>query len=196
MSCPFRLPQQYIEEGSVAEVLEQDAVSDWWECRDHQLPRSRHGTEPNVPRRSADELCEAIMDPSSAAENLENCGAQHPPDRRQSPRLRCQLPVEIRTQGSRFANRAETTDVSLTGCYVATMQPMPLGTELDLRCWVGARPIDCRAVVRTCDPCVGNGIQFLDLDDLAKSILGYYLSRLQAEDETVNAPTGVIRTRP
>lgn len=134
------------------------------------------------------------MASSSSAPNLNDCEGQ-PPDRRQAPRIRCQLPIEIRMKGSRFANRGETTDVSLTGCYVGTMQPMPVGTEIDLRCWVGERPMDCKAVVRTSDPCVGNGIEFVDLDDLSKSILGYYLHQLQAEDETANEPTSVIRTR-
>ena len=129
----------------------------------------------------------------SSATHFDAYGAE-PPDRRQAPRIRCQLPIEIRTKGSRFANRGETTDVSLTGCYVGTMQPMPVGTQIEIRCWVGSRPIECKAVVRTCDPCVGNGIEFSALDDLSKGILGYYLHQLQSKDETVNEPIGVIRT--
>lgn len=131
---------------------------------------------------------------SASATNLDSDSGRAP-ERRQAQRVRCQLPIEIRTKGSRFAIRGETVDVSLTGCYVGSMQPMAVGTEIDFRCWVAARPIDCKAVVRTCDPCVGNGIEFQDLDDLSKSILGYHLHTLQAEDGTVNEAIGVIGAR-
>ncbi len=127
-----------------------------------------------------------------SATQAENGGA--PPDRRQAQRIRCQLPIEIRTRGSRFAVRGETTDVSITGCYVGSMQPLPVGTEIEFRCWVGARAIDCKAVIRTCDPCLGNGIEFLDVDGLSKSILGYHLHKLQAEDEDATEPAPVIRS--
>lgn len=129
-----------------------------------------------------------------ASTNLDSASAQAA-DRRQAPRVRCQLPIEIRTKGSRFSIRGETIDVSLTGCYVGTMQPMAVGTEIEFRCWVAARPIECKAVIRTCDPCVGNGIEFLEIDDLSQSILGYHLHKLQAEDGQVNEPTGVIGVR-
>lgn len=128
----------------------------------------------------------------SSASNLENCGTK-PPERRQSPRIRCQLPIEIRTKGSRFATRGETTDVSITGCYVASMQPMAIGTEIEFRCWVGAHQIECKAITRTCDPCVGNGIEFLDLDALSKSILGYHLQKQQADIDPGDEQLGIIR---
>ena len=119
-------------------------------------------------------------------------GSEQVSDRRQAPRVRVQLPIEIRTKGTRFAIRGETIDVSVTGCYVGSMQPMAVGTEIEFRCWVGARPIDCKAVIRTCDPCVGNGIEFLELDDLSKSILGYHLHKLQSEEVRENERGGII----
>jgi len=133
------------------------------------------------------------MGTSAAGTNLDS-GSVQPPERRQAPRIRCRLPIEIRTKESKFAVRGETIDVSLTGCYVGTMQPIAVGTEIEFRCWVAARPVDCKAVVRTCDLGVGNGIEFLELDDLSKSILGYHLHKL-AEDGRLNEETGVIGQR-
>jgi len=118
-----------------------------------------------------------------------------PPDRRQYPRLKCRLPIEIRTKDSRFPIRGETTDVSLSGCYVSTMLPLPAGMEVELRLWVGAAPISCKGLIRTADGGVGNGIEFLALDKLSLAILNGHLDRLQSEDGQVNEPTGVLHPR-
>ena len=45
-------------------------------------------------------------------------------------------------------------------------------------------------MVCTSDPGVGNGIEFLDLDELSRTVLSHHLDSLQAE---TNEPTGVIR---
>lgn len=132
-------------------------------------------------------MAELSFDPESAG------ATSKPPERRHYPRLKCRLPMEIRSKACSFPMRGETTDVSLSGCYVSTMLPLPVGTEIEFRCWVAATPITCRAMIRTADPGVGNGIEFLDLDDLSKAILAYHLDRLQSDDIQLNEPTGVIR---
>ena len=124
------------------------------------------------------------------------CGGSptpQPPDRRRYPRVKCQLPFEIRLQGSQFPIRGETIDVSLGGCYVGTMLPIPIGTEFAFRCWVAATPIACQAVIRTSDPGVGAGIEFLQLDHLSLAILAYHLDRLQSNDDNASESTGIIR---
>ena len=127
--------------------------------------------------------------------DISNGAGAKPPDRRRYPRLKCQLPTEIRPAHSSFPMQGETTDVSLGGCYVATMFPMPVGTTIDFRCWVAATPIACKAIVRTADPGVGNGIEFLDLDGLSRTVLARHLDSLQANHAEINEPTGVIHPR-
>jgi len=81
------------------------------------------------------------------------------PDRRQYPRLKIHVPVEIRADGTACSVHGETLDLSLGGCYFETIFPFPIGTELDLKLQIDtALPIS--AVVVTCDPQVGNGIKF------------------------------------
>ena len=116
-----------------------------------------------------------------------------PPDRRHSPRLRCRLPIEIRTSDMKFAIRGETTDISTNGCYVSTWQTIAVGTEIAFRCWVGTKAIDCKAVIRTSDPNVGNGMEFVNLDHESAAVLTDYLDRLQSEETKFNDPSGVIR---
>ena len=124
-----------------------------------------------------------------------NGASAKPPDRRRFPRLKCQLPTEIRPVHSSFPIQGETTDVSLCGCYVATMFPLCVGTEVDFRCWVAETPIACKAIVRTSDPGVGNGIEFLDLDELSKTVLSNHLDSMQGNQVEMNEPTGVIHLR-
>jgi hypothetical protein len=121
--------------------------------------------------------------------------APAPPDRRGHRRVKCRLPAEIRTAHSRFPLQVETTDVSLGGCYVATMFALPEGTAIDFRCWIGSTSIACKGVIRTSDPNVGNGLQFLDLDELSRAVLANHLDHLQANDAEATDPMGVIHTR-
>lgn len=111
-------------------------------------------------------------------------------DRRRYPRHKCKLPMAIRSNGNRFPVRGETTDVSLSGCYVTTILPSPVGTEIEFCCWVGETPIACKAVIRTCDPGVGNGIEFLNLEGTALAVLGDHLDSLDDSDR--DKPMGVI----
>jgi c-di-GMP-binding flagellar brake protein YcgR len=83
-------------------------------------------------------------------------------ERRQYPRFKISVPVEIRADGAASPVHGATLDLSLGGCYFETIFPFPVGTELDLRLQAGtALPIS--AVVVTCDPQVGNGIKFVKM---------------------------------
>jgi hypothetical protein len=81
------------------------------------------------------------------------------PDRRDQLRLKITVPLEIRTDGSEFPLRGATSDLSLTGCYVETIFPLPIGTELELKLQLDGTLLILGSVV-TSDPQVGNGIQF------------------------------------
>ena len=80
-------------------------------------------------------------------------------NRRTYPRLKTRVPFELYVEDSENPIRGATADISLTGCYIETIFPMPVGTHLELR----LRLEDTRlvlATVVTSDPQVGNGIQF------------------------------------
>ncbi len=100
------------------------------------------------------------------------------PERRKHPRYNCVIPVEIRTPGVSFPSQGETTDVSLSGCYISSRFNMSVGAEIQLKLWVRDLALQTKAVVRTSDPGVGNGIEFLTLDEQAKQVLGDYFSKL------------------
>jgi c-di-GMP-binding flagellar brake protein YcgR len=80
-------------------------------------------------------------------------------NRRQYPRVKVSVPVEIHVEGATSPTRGATSDLSVSGCYIETMFPFPVGTALDLKLQLETTlPID--ATVVTCDPQVGNGMKF------------------------------------
>jgi PilZ domain len=91
-------------------------------------------------------------------------------NRRAHPRLKTSIPVEIIVEGSNSPHRGATSDLSLTGCYIETTFPWPVGTNLDMKLQLEDTLLVLATVV-TCDPMVGNGIEFNkmlpeDIDEL------------------------------
>lgn len=92
------------------------------------------------------------------------------------------MPVEIYAEGNESPIRGATSDLSMGGCYIETMFPFPLGTELELKLRLEGTAVVIGKVV-TCDPQVGNGIQFIRLlpEDIDQLLA--YLEALDKETE-------------
>ena len=99
--------------------------------------------------------------------------------KRRWQRHKVALPLEIRDERSTTPARVNASDVSGNGCYVENMLPFPLGTILRLEFHIeDTERITLTAMVRTCDPGVGNGIEFTGLTPEAKSRVQAYLDRI------------------
>jgi hypothetical protein len=81
------------------------------------------------------------------------------PERRVYPRVRVKVPVELFAPGSDVPQRGATSDLSEAGCYIETMFPFPVGTTLEMSLQLEGTLLAVDTVV-TCDPQVGNGIEF------------------------------------
>jgi hypothetical protein len=57
--------------------------------------------------------------------------------------------------------RVTATDISGNGCYIETIVPLPVGTSLKVDLRFLSERITARSIVRTSDPGVGMGIEFL-----------------------------------
>jgi hypothetical protein len=95
-----------------------------------------------------------------------------PPERREYSRSKLNFPVEIYLEGSAFPYRGATADISLHGCYIETIFPLAVGTNLELKLQVNGTLL-VLATVATCDPQVGNGLKFTrmlpeDIEELCK----------------------------
>jgi hypothetical protein len=110
-------------------------------------------------------------------------------NRRRFHRHKISLPLEIRDERINLPTRINATDVSGNGCYVESMQPLPLGTVLRVDFWLDSEHVKVSAVVRTCDPGVGNGIEFTGMSSETRA-------RMQAYLEAIDPQIGVAAANP
>lgn len=102
-------------------------------------------------------------------------------NRRRYPRHKIKLPIELRDERVKAPTRINATDVSGNGCYVETMLPLPIGTVLRVEFYLDSEHVNVSAVVRTCDPGVGNGIEFTGLPPDGKERMQKYLDAIDPQ---------------
>ena len=102
-------------------------------------------------------------------------------NRRRWHRHKISLPLELRDERAKAPIRINATDVSGNGCYIESMMPLPLGTVLKVDFYLDAEHIKMAAVVRTCDPGVGNGIEFTGLPADTKQRMQEYLDAVDPQ---------------
>jgi Ribonuclease G/E len=98
-------------------------------------------------------------------------------DRRDSKRVPLIVAVEVIETQSGTRLSARTSDVSLTGCYVDTLNPTPTGTEVRVKLTHNGADLELLARVVYVSPRLGMGVRFdesISSDQLA--ILGRWLS--------------------
>lgn len=83
-------------------------------------------------------------------------------DRRAAPRYPLVLVVDVveRSNGNRFC--ARTSDVSRTGCYVDTLNPLPAGTPVFISLTHRGETIEVPARIVYVSPALGMGVHFDD----------------------------------
>lgn len=93
-----------------------------------------------------------------------------PPERRDQPRIKVKVPVELHFEDNDTPYRCATADLSLFGCYIETLFPFPVDTPVEIKLQANNTLLILGRIV-TSDPQVGNGIQFTkmlpeDIEDL------------------------------
>jgi hypothetical protein len=99
-------------------------------------------------------------------------------ERRQNPRRRCSLSVELHpaTQENRIWGRV--SDISLGGCFVEMSSPLKEGTQLRLALWIEEKKIWVLGKVAGLRLGSGVGIQFLEMKDEDRENLKRYIESL------------------
>lgn len=87
--------------------------------------------------------------------------AQRVPGRRRWARHKIDFTIALHDEQTLV--RVTATDISGSGCYVEMLSPFSTGTILEAELWMGREKVTTRALVRTCDPRVGMGIEFVGL---------------------------------
>ena len=104
-----------------------------------------------------------------------------PGNRRRWPRHKISFPLELRDERVQTPMRISATDVSGNGCYVETIMPLPVGTVLRVEFFMQTERVTITAIVRTCDPGVGNGIEFTGMPLESKEHLQAYLDAIDPQ---------------
>jgi hypothetical protein len=102
-------------------------------------------------------------------------------NRRRWARHKISLPLEIRDERINAPLRINATDVSGNGCYIETMQPLPVGTVLRVDFWLDRDHINITGVIRTSDPGVGNGVEFTGMPASTKDRMQAYLDAIDPQ---------------
>src|SRR5258708_30542557 len=100
-----------------------------------------------------------------------------PDNRRKFTRDKISLPLELKDERVNAPLRVNATDISGNGCYVETIMPMPINTTLKVDLWIDQERISTSAVIRTRDPGVGMGIEFVGMTDENKKRFQLYLDQ-------------------
>src|SRR5437588_6214320 len=87
------------------------------------------------------------------------------PERRRSPRYRCEGSVEMREEGHDVRTYAAFTDISFHGCYVEATATYPVGTALDLKLEANGFEVRARGTVRVIYPFLGMGIALTEMTE-------------------------------
>ncbi|HEY1271873.1 MAG TPA: PilZ domain-containing protein [Terriglobales bacterium] len=112
----------------------------------------------------------------------------HPSNRRRRPRHKIDFNLELRDQRVNIPMRVNATDISATGCYIESILPLPVGTSLSVEFWLEEERIRGTAIVRTCDPGVGMGIEFLGLEPDLQDRFQKYLEKVDPAGISGPAP--------
>lgn len=102
-----------------------------------------------------------------------------PAERRRSPRRPFTAGVTAMEPVSQTEIEAHTTDLSLGGCYIDTMNPLPTGTEMHLRLTKNGKSFHTKARVIYCQSGVGMGLLFTEIAPAQRPVLERWFSELQ-----------------
>ena len=100
-------------------------------------------------------------------------------ERRRYTRVAVAVQVEFRLQSSDVPLRAQTTDISLGGCYVEMPFTLEIGSQVDILLWVRNQKVNASGVVVTSHAQFGNGIQFTNMSPGAMDLLECYLNAME-----------------
>ena len=102
-------------------------------------------------------------------------------ERRRAPRFSVSVPIDLRAEGQDVPMRMQTTDLSLTGCYVETLFPLEAGTRVAIVMSLDGQRVAAKGVVVTHHPQVGNGIEFVSWRDQDQDKCAAFLELIECQ---------------
>lgn len=116
---------------------------------------------------------------TALASETRRAGPRPGAEKRRFNRHRVQFPITISFPDPRRAHmQCSATDIGGRGCYVESLVPLPISSQVVITFWLDSQKIRTSAVVRTSDPGVGMGIEFTDLENQVQNRLQEYLEKV------------------
>jgi len=103
-------------------------------------------------------------------------------ERRDAQRYAFVCPVEVIDVGGSTMISARTSDLSLHGCYIDTLNPLPKGTRVRLQLNKNNQRLELRAEVTACHP-GGMGVVFEQLSPAQQGMVARWLESTFASAE-------------
>jgi PilZ domain-containing protein len=101
-------------------------------------------------------------------------------ERRQNPRVKCDVPVEIRPEGE--ANMwGKASDIGLGGCFVEMPIPLKPDTKFEIALWIGETKLRLKGEVASTAPGFGIGVRFVNVAAGEREFLGKHIDALAKE---------------
>jgi Ribonuclease G/E len=98
-------------------------------------------------------------------------------NRRIAPRVPLIVAVEVVEVDSGTRLAARTSDVSRTGCYIDTLNPIPEGTAVRVKLTHDGEELELSAIIVYVSPRLGMGVQFdADLPAAQLAVLDRWLA--------------------
>jgi hypothetical protein len=100
-------------------------------------------------------------------------------EKRRFTRHKVQFPIQISfADGRRPHMQCSSTDIGGRGCYVESLVPLHINSEVIITFWIDSEKIKTTGVVRASDPGVGMGIEFTALEEHIQKRLQTYLDKI------------------
>jgi len=100
-------------------------------------------------------------------------------EKRRFLRHKVTFPITISfPDGRRSHMQCSATDIGGRGCYVESLVPLNIDTEVVITFWIDSKKFNTKGIVRASDPGVGMGIEFTALEMQIQQQLQEYLEKL------------------
>ena len=116
------------------------------------------------------------------SENVQVTGISIPAERRCATRMPFVAPVEMVEMRTGSRIKARTSDLSPQGCYIDTLNPLPVGESVRLQIYRAGLILDAPATVSARHAGSGMGLMFGELTNAQKAVLESWLNELGTPD--------------
>jgi hypothetical protein len=118
-------------------------------------------------------------------------------DRRQHPRMKCFVAVELCVEGSAEPIWGNLSNTSIGGCLIETVVPVPAGAKLELGLWIAngkvwVKGIVLNGIVTRSSPCFGVRVRFADLESSARESLRQFVKFVAHTTKDQQAESGYL----